>query len=101
MLDARTIEVSLPEGIEVGEDDLEVLRTTFQTIVSLASQCEDRPGRPCSGMTDAGWEVSWGLTWIARAQRGKEYEEATGSTREEAMTRLREATCLHEADGCP
>ena len=47
------------------------------------------------------WQVHCGLTWSASAQRGKEFETATGKTKEEALAHLRQMTCLHEMDGCP
>ncbi len=52
-------------------------------------------------MTAEGWQVRHGLTWIARAEKGHEYEEATGACRGEALCRLCELTGLHAVDGCP
>jgi len=101
MAEKRTIAVPLPEEFEIHPDDLDVMRATFQSIVALANRCGRNSERPCRMMEDDGWEVKWTLGWVATAQRGKEYEEASGKTRKEAMMRLREATCLHEAGGCP
>ena len=64
-----------------------------KAIVALANRCGRNSERPCRMMEDDGWEVKWTLGWVATAQRGKEYEEASGKTRKEAMMRLREATC--------
>ena len=52
-------------------------------------------------MQAEGWNVDWGLTWIAKAKRGDVYEEVTGATKEEALDRLRQMTRLHVVDGCP
>ena len=95
------IEVSLPAGLAASPEDLEVLRTTFQTIVTLARECGGVRSEPLRSLADEGWAVGWGLTWIARAKRGDAYEEATGATKEEAVARLLQLTRLHVVDGCP
>jgi len=97
----RTITVELPEGLDPSADDLEVLRTTFGTILSLTRQCGSGPCAELQDMLDSGWEVRWGVTWLVSAQRGMASEEATGVTREDALQRLQQMICLHEADGCP
>jgi len=101
MQESRSIEVRLPAGLETSADDLEVLRTTFQTIISLTQPGGSSPCERIRDMREQEWDVHWGVTWLVSARRGKDYEEATGRTREEAMERLREATCLHDSDGCP
>ena len=45
--------------------------------------------------------MNWGLTWIARAHRGSDYEEATGTTLLEVLAQLDCLTSLHEVEGCP
>ena len=49
MQESRTIDVRLPAGLGTSPDDLEVLRTTFQTIISLTG-----PGgnSPCDRMRE-------------------------------------------------
>lgn len=101
MSDKRKISIDLPDDFEIEADDLEVLRRTFQSIIALANRCGDTSHRPCANMIEAGWDVNWSLQWVARAHRGKDFEEATGATRREAMNRLREATRLYQSDGCP
>ena len=101
MIETQSIEVVLPDEFAASAEDLEVLRTTFQTIVTMARECGGAPCRHLERMRDDGWEVNWGLTWIAKAKRGGVYEESTGPTKEEALSRLRQHTRLHEADGCP
>jgi hypothetical protein len=101
MDEPRRIEVSLPGSASIREDDLEVLRTTLQTIVTLSLECRDEPCESARLLHRDGWDVRWGLTWIARARRGGVTEEATGATREEVLQRLQQLTSLHEVDGCP
>ena len=101
MRETMSIDVRLPDGLDCCPDDLEVLRTTFQTIISLASRGGDASGGVARDLRAAGWDVSWNLTWQASARRGKDWEEVTGRTREEALDRLREAVGLHDSDGCP
>ena len=101
MNDQRTLEIRLPAGNELNDDDLELLRTACEALVGLS--CGDAVGRPAQveAMTAEGWNVRHGLTWIARAERGHEYEEALGACRGEALCRLCDLTGLHAVDGCP
>jgi hypothetical protein len=101
MSEPRTITLDLPEDFEIDAKDLEVMRRTFMSIVTLANRCGDGASRPCDMLIDAGWDVDWSLVWVARAHRGKDFEEATGATRREAMHGLYEAVRLHESQGCP
>lgn len=101
MQEPLSIDVRLPAGLDCCADDREVLRATFQTIISLTARCEDAQAEVLRELRAAGWEVHWNVTWQASARRGKDWEEVTGRTREEALARLREAVGLHESDGCP
>ncbi len=101
MSGANIIEVRLPAGMPASPEDLEVLRTTFQTIVTLTRECGCDQGSHLQSMRAEGWDVSWGLTWIAKARRGDVYEEATGATKDEALGLLQQLTRLHVVDGCP
>jgi len=100
--DQHTLEIRLPAGHELNEDDLEMLRTACEALASLScgSDAACRPAQ-VEAMTAEGWKVRHGLTWIARAERGHEYEEALGACRGEALCRLCELTGLHTVDGCP
>jgi hypothetical protein len=97
----NVIEVRLPEGMPATAEDLEVLRTTFQTIVTLTRECGCAYNRHLQQMQGDGWTVTWGLSWVAKAKRGDAYEEATGGTKEEALNQLFQMTRLHVSDGCP
>ncbi len=101
MNEPRRIEIDLTGTSAFRDDDLEVLRTTLQTIVTLSLECRDEPCEYSRQMHREGWDVHWGLTWIARARRGGVTEEATGATRSEVLLRLQQLTSLHEVDGCP
>ncbi|MBK7702141.1 MAG: hypothetical protein IPI34_04210 [bacterium] len=101
MNEPRRIAIDLPGTEAFRDDDLEVLRTTLQTIVTLSMESRDEPCESSRRMHREGWDVHWGLTWIARARRGGVTEEATGSTRSEVLARLQQLTSLHEVDGCP
>lgn len=101
MTQPRTIEVALPDCLAMSDDDLDVLRTTFQTIITLVSGGCDGAEEHLQHMRDQSWSVRWGLTWIARARRDASYEEATGATKQEVLAQLRRLTSLHEIEGCP
>lgn len=95
------LKVHLPPHLQAAADDLEVLRTTFQTIITLTSECQGGVNPDLRCLQDKGWQVGWGLTWIARASKGKQYEEATAGTKEEALAQLRQLVGLHDVEGCP
>ena len=97
----HVIEVELPDGVDIADDDIDVLRTTFQTIITLAAGGCGRSDPHLTRMRDNQWAVNWGLTWIARAPRGSDYEEATGTTLLEVLAQLDCLTSLHEVEGCP
>ena len=97
----RTIKVEIPACLDLPEDDLQVLRTTFETIMTLVSGGCGGPDDHLRRLRDGGWDVSWDLTWIARARRDGTYEEATGASKPEVLAQLERLTRLHEVEGTP
>jgi hypothetical protein len=98
----NVIEVPLPDNInDAREVDLDLLKAIFQAIVSL--RFEDFPNREAlqKKVEEDGWTVRWGLTWIAQAKRGQDYEFAIGQTTEEALCKLYHSTQLGTREGCP
>lgn len=88
MLTKRTLEVPLPEKMELGGADRELLVATFQALVALRCERDRRWEMFQKQLEDDGWKVRWGLTWRAEAKRGDDYEEATGATLDEALSGL-------------
>lgn len=101
MNETRTIEVRLPADKEYSDDDLHLLRTACEALVGLSCGCEADPPAQVKAMAEEGWKVRTGLTWIARAERGREYEEAVGESRGESLCKLCQMTGLRSVDGCP
>lgn len=101
MTETCRIDIELPEDLEASADNLEVLRTVFQTIITLSRECGSQSNPELQAMLAKDWKIHCGLTWSATAERGKAFESATGKTKEEALAQLRQMTCLHEMDGCP
>jgi len=85
MLTRRTLEVPLPERMELAGDDRELLVATFQALIALRCERDRRWEMVRKQLEDDGWKVRWGLTWRAEAKRGEDYEEATGTTLDEAL----------------
>lgn len=100
MNDSQTIEIRLPMGRELSDDDLDILRTACEAFASLTCQGDEMPSQ-VRAMKGEGWQVRSGLTWIARAERSHTYEEAIGETRNEALCKLSQMLGLHTVDGCP
>ncbi len=101
MSDKHTLEIRLPADNKLSEDDRELLRTACEALVSMTCGCGDTPPSQVRAMTTEGWEVRSGLTWVAQAERNREYEKATGKTRGEALCKLCQLLGLHSVEGCP
>lgn len=81
----RILEVPIPDGVDPKGDDLELLKAVFQALTALrVSQGRDWLAKVKELESD-GWTVRWGLTWRAEVKRGGDYEEATGTTLDEAL----------------
>jgi hypothetical protein len=101
MAPTRTIEIPLPEGIQPTRRDLELLKATFQAIASLRCECGCDWENILHQLQSNGWQVHWGLTWIAEAKRGEDFEQVRGATLDEAFAELAENTRIAEVGGCP
>jgi hypothetical protein len=101
MSETCSIRIELPDDLAASPESLEVLRTVFQTIITLSRECGNKSNPQLQAMLGGGWKVNCGLNWTATAERGKEFETAAGQTKEEALAQLRQMTRLHEMDGCP
>ena len=81
----RILEVPIPDGVDPTGDDLELLKAVFQALTALrVSQGRDWLPKVKELEAD-GWTVRWGLVWQAEVKRGEEYEDATGTTLDEAL----------------
>lgn len=101
MSDDRTIQVPLPRGAEPTSADLELLQAAFQAIVDLRFP-RDRAWEAIErALTAGGWSVRARLMWVAEARKGRESEQATGHTRDEAFAQLSQLTKLDEVAGVP
>ena len=100
MATPRTITIAVPDCVDLSPEDLDVLCTTCETIITMASGgCAVTDD--LAAMREQGWDVTWGLAWIARARREGLYEEALGTTKGEVMARLARSVRLHEVEGTP
>jgi hypothetical protein len=81
----RTLEVPIPDNVKLDGLDVELLKATFQALVALRGERDRRWELTLKQLEDDGWKVKWGLAWRAEAKRGEDYEEATGSTLDEAL----------------
>ncbi len=101
MLAKRTLEVPLPERVELNVADRELLVATFQALVALRYEKDRRWELTLKQLEDDGWKVRWGLTWRAEAKRGNDYEEATGATLDEALSGVAQLVRLDMAGRAP
>ncbi|MBE0565767.1 MAG: hypothetical protein IH621_07430 [Krumholzibacteria bacterium] len=100
MTDTHVLEIRLPAGGALDDTDRETLRIACEALAKLACGKVERPA-PILAMVADGWQVRSGLVWVARAERGAQYEEAFGSSRCEALNHLAEEVGLRAVEGCP
>jgi hypothetical protein len=98
-MDTRTIEVKLPAKARVSQEDRELLDATFQAIVSLRFQGGHTWQQVERLLVAHGWSVRSRLMWVAEARRGREVEQATGATKDDAYEQLQQLTKLDEVAG--
>ncbi|MGE5346887.1 MAG: hypothetical protein ACM3JH_13115 [Acidithiobacillales bacterium] len=101
MLARRTLDIPLPDRMELGGADRELLVATFQALLALRCERDRRWEMIQKQMEDDGWKVRWGLTWRAEAKRGDDYEEATGTTLDEAVASVAQLVRLDMAGRLP
>lgn len=94
---SRTIEVELPSCVHPADHDVELLKATFQAILSLRCESGRHWRELMRELRDDGWEVTWGLRWEAKARRGRDVESAGGDTLDQAFDQLRQLTRLDAA----
>ena len=97
----HTIEIRLPDDRVLGEDELNVLRTACEALVGLSCKPQGEHMAQVRAMQGQGWQVQCDLAWHARAEREREYEEASGATPAEALCKLCQLLGLHSIEGCP
>lgn len=96
-MEKQTIEVPLPHAAGLTEFDLDLMKATFQVLVSLRREYSKEWKNILQELEEDGWEVDWRLSWQAEARRGRDVEEAAASTLDEAFDRLRQLTRLDSA----
>jgi hypothetical protein len=98
---APTIEVPLPEGVQPSKLDLELLKATFQAIVTLRTEGGREWEEVLCQLERDGWNVHWGLCWHAEARRGDDYEQASGKTLDGTFAELAQLARLDMVGHCP
>lgn len=97
----RMIHIPLPENLQASESDLDMLRATFQAVVSLRCDRRVEWQTVLRQMEADGWTVRWGLNWVADAKRGDCHESVSGVSVDDAIAQLYQMTRLHAVEGCP
>jgi hypothetical protein len=101
MTGPHVIEVPLPANVRPTQEDVELLRVTFQAIAGMRYESGREWENVLRHLESEGWTVRCGLNWHVEARRGRELEEACGTTRDEAFTRLNQITRVESVEGCP
>jgi hypothetical protein len=84
----HVIHVSLPESAEPTPEDIELLRSVFDAIVSLRFGHGRSGERVVQALRADGWQVRSRLGWVADARKGGECEEVTGVSQSDALAHL-------------
>ncbi len=101
MAKAQTIEVPLPEGVSPSRLDVELLKATFQAIVTLRTEGGQEWEEVVGQLERDGWSVQWGVCWPAEARRGEDYEKANGRTLGATLAELAQLARLDMVGHCP
>jgi hypothetical protein len=101
MAATKTIEISLPDGIEATSSELEYLKAACQAMVLLRSDQSHIWERIARQLEEDGWSVTWGLRWVAEARRDSEYEQASGKSLDEALFEVSQLVRLDMASHIP
>jgi hypothetical protein len=84
----QVIEVRLPDGAEPTREDLDLLRSIVDAIVTFRFR-PDHPGEEAERtLVGEGWTVRTRLAWAAEARKGSECEQVSGATQAEALRHL-------------
>jgi hypothetical protein len=101
MAKEQTIEVPLPEGVQPSKLDLELLKATFQAIVTLRTERGREWEQVLCQLERDGWSVHWGQCWHAEARRGEDFEQASGKTLDAVFAELAQLARLDMVGHCP
>lgn len=98
---ATSVEVPLPKGTVPSRLDIELLRATFQAMVTLRLEGSRQWEEVLCQLEHDGWSVNWGLCWHAEARRGGDYEQANGRTLDDTFSELAQLARLDMVGHCP
>ena len=93
--------INIPLTEDISLTAAELLKATFQAIISLRCDCSSEWDRSLRELQSEGWDVNWRLKWVAEARRGTDYEQACGATLDEVFSQLQQLTRLDAVAGCP
>jgi hypothetical protein len=101
MTSMHTINVPLPDRPALDPDDEDDLRRMLEAIAGMRYERESDWRIVLGRLRAAGWSVEYGLQWHVVARRGRDLEEACGSTRSEAFEKLDRVTRVEALEGMP
>ena len=99
MAASQMLHIPLPEDLP--PTNVELLKATFQAILSLRCDCSNEWDRTLRELELDGWTVNWKFKWVAEAKRGTDFEQACGKTLDEVFSQLQQLTRLDTIAGCP
>jgi hypothetical protein len=97
----RYIEIPIPEGVELTQEQRELLEASLRAAVPL--HCDNgRHHEVLRRQLEAeGWCVKATVAWCAEARRGRDLERGFGQTRDEAFEELCSLIALDQAGEGP
>lgn len=101
MCAGEKIEIPLPDGIEPTPADLELMKATCESVVSIYLDKNREWFDDLRHLEQEDWQITWGLQWSVEARKGRCTESVTAPSIDEAFQRLRNLARLHKIEGCP
>jgi hypothetical protein len=92
----HVIEVPLPEGVEPGREEIDLLEGVLGVLLGLRYGAEREGDELSRRLRERGWSVRVRPGWVAEARRGSDVEKAAGPTRAAALAALESLARLDE-----
>ncbi|MCK6481285.1 MAG: hypothetical protein HUU06_02175 [Planctomycetaceae bacterium] len=101
MEQVRSVRVALPAGARTTEEELELLEAAFRAIVDMHYEGGADWKTAWEALERDGWTLHADLCWRVTAQRGHDFESASGRTKADALGQLLRLASLDATEGCP
>lgn len=98
---SQVLELTLPEGINLSATDMEIMSSLLQVLITMRFENGHQKRTLLQTIEKSGWNVKLGVSWVAEARRGQDFEQAIGKSPVSALCCLHSHTQMAKLEGCP